>query len=135
MSAGHDHSLRRPASTASSPLASCSISRSPSRVLTAEALFGIDDLFKSVADRLEALRFEITTVSQQSVSRLGFWLITSFGAIETGFVAASIATWLLRHRPCHDVGMDHWCHAGHGACHLELAALEIEAVTPRSAAR
>lgn len=58
-----------------------------------EALFGIDDLFESVVDRLEALTFEITTRSQQSVSRLGFWLTTSFGAIETGFVAASIATW------------------------------------------
>ena len=58
-----------------------------------EALFGIDDLFESVVDRLEALTIEITTRSQQSVSRLGFWLTTSFGAIETGFVAASIATW------------------------------------------
>jgi hypothetical protein len=27
------------------------------------------------------------------VNRLGFWLTTSFGAIGTGFVAASIATW------------------------------------------
>ncbi len=30
---------------------------------------------------------------QRTVSQLGFWLTTSFGAIETGFVAASIATW------------------------------------------
>jgi hypothetical protein len=58
-----------------------------------ETLFGIDDLFESVVDRLDALTFEITTRNQQSVSRLGFWLTTSFGAIETGFVAASIATW------------------------------------------
>jgi hypothetical protein len=58
-----------------------------------EDLFGIDDLFDSVVDRLGALTFEITTRNQQSVSRLGFWLTTSFGAIETGFVAASIATW------------------------------------------
>jgi len=58
-----------------------------------ETLFGIDDLFESVVDRLEALTFEITTRNQQSVSRLGFWLTTSFGAIETGFVASSIATW------------------------------------------
>ncbi|MCI4430846.1 MAG: hypothetical protein JHC40_16965 [Burkholderiales bacterium] len=58
-----------------------------------EALFGINDLFESVADRLEALTFEITTRNQQAVNRLGFWLTTSFGAIETGFVAASIATW------------------------------------------
>lgn len=58
-----------------------------------ELLFGIDDLFKAVADRLEALTFEITTRNQQSVNRLGLWLTTSFGAIETGFVAASIATW------------------------------------------
>lgn len=58
-----------------------------------ETLFGIDDLFESVVERLEALTFEITTRNQQSVSRLGFWLTTSFGAIETGFVAASIATW------------------------------------------
>jgi hypothetical protein len=58
-----------------------------------EVLFGIDDLFDSVVDRLEALTFEITTRNQQSVSRLGFWLTTLFGAIETGFVASSIATW------------------------------------------
>lgn len=58
-----------------------------------ENLFGINDLFDSVVDRLEALTFEITTRNQQAVNRLGFWLTTSFGAIETGFVAASIATW------------------------------------------
>lgn len=58
-----------------------------------ETLFGIDDLFDSVVERLEALTFEITTRNQQAVSQLGFWLTTSFGAIETGFVASSIATW------------------------------------------
>lgn len=58
-----------------------------------ETLFGINDLFAAVEDRLEALTFEITTRNQQSVNRLGLWLTTSFGAIETGFVAASIATW------------------------------------------
>jgi len=58
-----------------------------------ESLFGINDLFDSVVDRLGALTFEITTRNQQEVNRWGFWLTTSFGAIETGFVAASIATW------------------------------------------
>lgn len=58
-----------------------------------ESLFGINDLFESVVDRLDALTFEITTRNQQAVNRLGLWLTTSFGAIETGFVAASIATW------------------------------------------
>lgn len=58
-----------------------------------ETLFGIDDLFKAVVDRLEALTFEITTRNDQSINRLGLWLTTSFGAIETGFVASSIATW------------------------------------------
>jgi len=58
-----------------------------------ETLFGINDLFDSVVERLDALTFEITTRNQQAVNRLGFWLTTSFGAIETGFVAASIATW------------------------------------------
>jgi hypothetical protein len=58
-----------------------------------ETLFGIDDLFEAVADRLEALTFEITTRNEQSINRLGLWLTTSFGAIETGFVASSIATW------------------------------------------
>lgn len=58
-----------------------------------ETMFGIDDLFDSVVDRLASLTFEITTRNQQTVNRLGFWLTTSFGAIETGFVAASIATW------------------------------------------
>ena len=42
---------------------------------------------------LDALTFEITTRNQQAVNRLGFWLTTSFGAIETSFVATSIATW------------------------------------------
>jgi hypothetical protein len=58
-----------------------------------ETLFGINDLFESVEERLDALTFEITTRNQKAVTRLGFWLTTSFGAIETGFVAASIATW------------------------------------------
>jgi hypothetical protein len=58
-----------------------------------EALFGINDLFDSVVERLEALTFEITTRNQKKVNQLGFWLTTSFGAIETGFVASSIATW------------------------------------------
>lgn len=58
-----------------------------------EPLLGINDLFDSVVERLEALTFEITTRNQKSVNRLGFWLTTLFGAIETGFVASSIATW------------------------------------------
>jgi hypothetical protein len=58
-----------------------------------ESLFGINDLFDSVVERLEALTFEITTRNQKTVNQLGFWLTTSFGAIETGFVASSIATW------------------------------------------
>ncbi|MBA3058788.1 MAG: hypothetical protein KJ614_15015 [Gammaproteobacteria bacterium] len=58
-----------------------------------EVLFGINDLFDSVVDRLGALTFEITTRNQKMVNQLGFWLTTSFGAIETGFVASSIATW------------------------------------------
>ena len=58
-----------------------------------ETLFGIDDLFEAVVDRLEALSFEITTGNQESVNRLGLWLTTAFGAIDTGFVASSIATW------------------------------------------
>lgn len=61
-----------------------------------EKLFGIDDLFNTVTERLEALTFEITSRNQATVNRLGVWLTTSFGAIETGFVAASIATWYYR---------------------------------------
>ncbi len=58
-----------------------------------ESLFGIDDLFEAVEDRLEALTFEISTRNEQSINRLGLWLTTSFGAIDVGFVAASVATW------------------------------------------
>jgi len=58
-----------------------------------ETLFGIDNLFEAVEDQLEALTFEITTRNQQSVNRLGLWLTTSFGAIEAGSVAASVAAW------------------------------------------
>lgn len=102
--------------------------------MTPEALFGIDDLFESVVDRLEALTFEVITRSQQSVSRLGFWLTTSFGAIGPGFVAASIATW-------HYATTSPWCWDGPSVSRWSRrwssrapAALEIEAVTPRGAA-
>jgi hypothetical protein len=61
-----------------------------------ERLFGINDLFDSVVERLEALTFEITTRNQQAVSRIGMWLTASFGAIETGFVASGIAMWQYR---------------------------------------
>jgi hypothetical protein len=61
-----------------------------------ERLFGINDLFDSVVERLEALTFEITTRNQQAFSRIGMWLTASFGAIETGFVASSIAIWHYR---------------------------------------
>ncbi|TAK84613.1 MAG: hypothetical protein EPO20_14185 [Betaproteobacteria bacterium] len=58
-----------------------------------EELFGIVDLYDAVMARLEMVTFKITTGYQRNTSRLGFWLTTLFGAIETGFVAASIATW------------------------------------------
>ena len=58
-----------------------------------EELFGIDDLFDSATDRLEAITFEITTRNQQTVNHMGFWLTILFGAIETGFLASSLATW------------------------------------------
>jgi len=62
-------------------------------IVRGEALFGIDNLFEAVEDRLEGLTFEITTRNQQSINQLGLWLTTSFGAIEAGSVAASVAIW------------------------------------------
>lgn len=56
-------------------------------------LLGIDELYKSLLDRLEMLTFTITTRFQRNATKIGVWLTILFGAIETGFVAASISTW------------------------------------------
>lgn len=58
-----------------------------------EALLGIEDLYDSVVDRLDMVTFSITTRYQRNTTRIGVWLTVIFGAIETGFVASSIATW------------------------------------------
>ncbi len=56
-------------------------------------LLGINELYKSLLDRLEMVTFAITTRFQRNATRIGVWLTILFGAIETGFVAASISTW------------------------------------------
>lgn len=58
-----------------------------------EELLGIENLYDSVADRLDIVTFSITTRYQRNTTRIGVWLTVIFGAIETGFVAVGIATW------------------------------------------
>lgn len=95
----------------------------------------VDEVVRVGGAPLEALAFEITTRSQQSVSRLGFWLSTSFGAIETGFAAARVANWYYANNLGAVLGWTIYATLCHGAGHRALAALEIEAVTLRGAAR
>jgi hypothetical protein len=58
-----------------------------------EYLFGLDNLYDAVVNRLDVISFEITTRYQNSMTLLQFWLTVVFGAAEIGFIASGIATW------------------------------------------
>jgi len=58
-----------------------------------EYLFGLDNLYDAVVNRLDVISFEITTRYQNSMTLLQFWLTVVFGATEIGFIASGIATW------------------------------------------
>ena len=57
-----------------------------------ERTFGINNIYDSVIDRLEAVTFDITTRYQRNSSVLTFWLTVLFGALETGFLVSSVAS-------------------------------------------
>lgn len=58
-----------------------------------ERLFGLNDLYDAVMDRLEVVSFTITTRYQNQMTLVGFWLTVIFGATEIGFIASGIAVW------------------------------------------
>lgn len=58
-----------------------------------QSTLGINDLYESVIDRLEAVTFDITTRYQRNTGLMGFLLTILFGALEAGFMASGIATW------------------------------------------
>ncbi|HVA37067.1 MAG TPA: hypothetical protein VNJ51_05605 [Candidatus Dormibacteraeota bacterium] len=58
-----------------------------------QELLGVDDLYDSVVDRMEIVTFAITTNYQRNSNLLTFWLTIVFGAVETGSLAAVVATW------------------------------------------
>ena len=62
-------------------------------MLLGQSLLGIDDLHRSVISRLDMVTFGITTRLEQQTNRASLWLTVVFGAIGSGFVAASIASW------------------------------------------
>ena len=59
-------------------------------------MLGLGDMYDAVMDRLEAVSFTITTQSQRHMTLMAFWLMVVFGAMEIGFLAATIATWYYR---------------------------------------
>ncbi len=56
-----------------------------------ETTLGINDIYDSVIDRVDAITFDITTRSQRDNNIITFWLTVIFGALETGFLASTIA--------------------------------------------
>jgi hypothetical protein len=58
-----------------------------------QSLLGIDDLHRSVIDRLDMVSFGITTRLEQQQNHASLSLAIVFGAIGNGFLAASLASW------------------------------------------
>jgi len=58
-----------------------------------QSLLRIDDLHRSVISRLDMVTFDITARLERQTSRVSLWLAIVFGAIGSGFVAASITSW------------------------------------------
>lgn len=55
-----------------------------------ERIFGINDLYDSVIDRLDAVIFDITTNYSKNSNTLSFWLTVLFGSLDTGILIESI---------------------------------------------
>jgi len=57
-----------------------------------QRILGIDDLYDSVLDRLDAVTFDITTNYERNTNVLTFWLTILFGSLDTGLLTESIAS-------------------------------------------
>jgi len=57
-----------------------------------QQILGIDDLYDSVIDRLDAVTFDITTNYGRNTSVLTFWLTILFGSLDTGLLTESIVS-------------------------------------------
>jgi len=57
-----------------------------------QQILGIDDLYDSVVDRLDAVTFDITTNYGRNTNVLTFWLTILFGSLDTGLLTESIAS-------------------------------------------
>jgi hypothetical protein len=64
-----------------------------------EKIFGINDIYDSVMDRLDAVTFDITTRYQRNTNVLTFWLTVLFGALESGFLASDVASSFYMNNP------------------------------------
>ncbi len=64
-----------------------------------EAVLGLDVLYATLTERLDALTFEITTVYQQSTNVLQFALTVVVGSFQAASVAAVIAAVAYRQEP------------------------------------
>ena len=62
-------------------------------------LLGIDDLYDSLVERLNAVTFEITTRYQQTTNILQFWLTVVFVALGASSLAAAVAEVGYGHHP------------------------------------
>lgn len=57
-----------------------------------QRILGINDLYDSVIDRLDAVIFDITTNYSRNPNTLSFWLTVLFGSLDTGILTEGIAS-------------------------------------------
>ncbi|MGC8636523.1 MAG: hypothetical protein ACP5T5_05820 [Thermoprotei archaeon] len=62
-----------------------------------ENALGINDLYDSVIDRLDAVTFDITTNYARNSNVLSFWLTVLFGSLDTGLLVESVASIVYTH--------------------------------------
>ncbi|MCW4047667.1 MAG: hypothetical protein NWE99_08945 [Candidatus Bathyarchaeota archaeon] len=64
-----------------------------------EQTLGINNIYDSVIDRLDAVTFDITTRYQRNTSMLTFWLTVIFGALETVFLVSASLRYSIQATP------------------------------------
>jgi len=69
-----------------------------------QQILGIDDLYDSVIDRLDAVTFDMTTNYGRNTNVLTFWLTILFGSLDTGLLTESIASIYYVHNLAMTVG-------------------------------
>jgi hypothetical protein len=57
-----------------------------------QQILGINDLYDSVIDRLDAVTFDITTNYERNTNVLTFWLTILFGSLDIGLLTEGIAS-------------------------------------------